>query len=172
MTPGIIHLQLNHLCTRAGSTPARRTVVSKTKTTTRSTTMASTSRFSVPSSLPELEREPYHLLPYPENFHDADEVARGESFLELVRLIEQGNHVLAGASMQLFVAEDENDADEPWLNRDRMQAFYTLVRYVDCVMLLFTCRGLTNNNAAANVPPFLLPRGQISLLASAKVSPT
>lgn len=88
----------------------------------------STTRFTIPSSLPDLERDPYNLQPYPESFQDSDEVVRGESFLELVRFIDQGNRTLASCSMQLFLPDDEYD--EPWLQRDRMQALYTLVRYV------------------------------------------
>lgn len=83
-------------------------------------------RFPIPGSLPDLERAPYNLLPYPDDFDDVDEVARGASFSELVRRVEVGNRTLNSANMTLFVSEDEDD--EPWLEQSRIQALYTLVR--------------------------------------------
>lgn len=91
--------------------------------------MAATVRgFPIPSSITELERAPYNLLPYPTDFDDVDEVARADSFAELVRQIEVGNRTLNSANMTLFVTEDEDE--EPWLEKSRIQALYTLVRCV------------------------------------------
>jgi len=84
--------------------------------------------FPIPSALHDLERDPYNLLPYPETFDDDDEAARAESFDALVLLIESSNRTAANSSMVLF--ESDGDDEEPWNNEDRMQALYTLVRYV------------------------------------------
>ena len=87
----------------------------------------SASSFPIPSSLQDLERAPYNLLPYPHDFEDDDEAARADSFDALVSLIEQGNRTLGSGSLALF--EDE-DGDDPWNDEERIQALYTLVRYV------------------------------------------
>jgi hypothetical protein len=81
------------------------------------------SRFPIPSSIQDLERAPYDLLPYPEDFADDNEAARADSFTELVNKLEQGNHVLKNSDHRLF-SEDE----DVWLDEERMQALYTLVR--------------------------------------------
>jgi condensin complex subunit 1 len=70
--------------------------------------------FTIPSALHDLERAPYHLLPYPENFDDDDEAARAESFDALVLLIESSNRIAANSSMVLF--ESDGDDEEPWNN--------------------------------------------------------
>jgi hypothetical protein len=80
------------------------------------------SHFLIPVALHDLEREPYHLLPYPQDFDDDNEGARADSFDRLVDLLD--NHVLRSSTMVLFVEGD----DEAWLNEERMQALYTLVR--------------------------------------------
>ena len=49
------------------------------------------SGFPIPSSLQDLEREPYNLLPYPHDFDDEDEAARANSFCTLVDQIDHGN---------------------------------------------------------------------------------
>ena len=85
--------------------------------------------FTIPSSLPDLERPPYNLLPYPSSFNDDDEFRRAESFNELVSFLDACNDELNNASMTLF--------DEPYMDEERMQALYTLVRCVSC---LFTIR--------------------------------
>jgi len=84
-------------------------------------------RFPIPLSLHDLEREPYHLQPYPSTFEDDDEAARAESFASLVRSLEQGNRTLnsSAANMTLFVDEE---GDDPWMEDARIQAMYTLVR--------------------------------------------
>ena len=51
----------------------------------------SSTTFPIPSSLQDLERAPYNLLPYPTDFDDDDGVARAESFDRLVHIIECGN---------------------------------------------------------------------------------
>lgn len=89
------------------------------------TKAAPSSSFPIPSSLQDLERAPYNLLPYPHDFEDEDEAARADSFLALVHLVEQGNRTLVDGSLSLF--EDDDD-DEPWMDGDRIQALYTLVR--------------------------------------------
>jgi hypothetical protein len=94
-------------------------------------TMSTESRFPIPVSLHDLEREPYNLIPYPEEFNDGDEAARADSFSALLRLVEQGNRSLHGASMKnLFssVSDDDGEVDDPWMDENRMQALYTLVR--------------------------------------------
>lgn len=122
-----------------------------------------------------MEREPYHLLPYPEDFHatDDDDDARAEAFLALVHRIEQGNHRLVmgvgggvggndtsaadwllhhvfGESGMVNASPNHNnntaenggedeeehphyyceEENEVWMDEARMQALYTLVRYV------------------------------------------
>lgn len=92
--------------------------------------------FPIPSSLQDLEREPYNLLPYPVGFADDDEAARADSFDGLVTLLERGNRTLASGGMTLFEDEegtaDNDDADgaafDPWMDEERVQAMYTLVR--------------------------------------------
>ena len=108
------------------------------------------SRFPIPVSIHDLEREPYNLLPYPNDFEDDnDDETRNYSFQKLIQCIEQGNRCLngngtsAGKSdghmmMNLFMPtpnDDSTDADfegedEPWMDEVRIQALYTLVRYV------------------------------------------
>jgi len=100
--------------------------------------MASTNKstFPIPSSLQDLEREPYNLLPYPAGFADDDEAARADSFDGLVTHLERGNRTLASGGMTLFEeAEEEQDgtcsdegAFDPWMDEERVQAMYTLVR--------------------------------------------
>ena len=82
--------------------------------------------FPIPSALHDLERAPYNLLPYPEDFDDDDEAARAESFDVLVLSIETSNRTLANSSIVLF--ESESEGEEAWNNEERMQALYTLVR--------------------------------------------
>jgi hypothetical protein len=113
------------------------------------TTTTTKSRFPIPVSIHDLEREPYNLLPYPNDFEDDnDEEIRMQSFQKLVHYIEQGNRYLHGnrdgmqqhTMMNLFVPasnekvnddmDDDDDDDEPWMDETRMQALYTLVRYV------------------------------------------
>jgi hypothetical protein len=93
--------------------------------------MASTevSGFPIPSSLQDLEREPYNLLPYPHDFDDGDEVARADSFSALVDLLDEGNQSLLSDGIVLFQQEE---GQAQWLQNDRIQAFYTLVRYAVC----------------------------------------
>lgn len=82
--------------------------------------------FPIPAALHDLERAPYHLLPYPEDFDDDDEAARAESFDALVVYIESSNRTIASATIALF--ESEDDDEEAWNDEARMQALYTLVR--------------------------------------------
>jgi condensin complex subunit 1 len=98
---------------------------------------AAVSRFPIPSSLQDLEREPYNLLPYPDDFDDTDEAARADSFQALVNLLEQGNTTLSnsnscsssGLDPSLFNDDPESlDNASLWMNEDRIQALYTLVR--------------------------------------------
>lgn len=93
------------------------------------------STFPIPSSLQDLEREPYNLLPYPAGFADDDEAARADSFDGLVTLLERGNRTLASGGMILFEEEEHDGADnsdegafDPWMDEERVQAMYTLVR--------------------------------------------
>jgi condensin complex subunit 1 len=82
--------------------------------------------FHVPSVLQDLERDPYNLLPYPEDFDDDDEAARAQSFDLLVTFLETSNRIVDNSSMLLFDAVEEDE--EEWNNEERMQALYTLVR--------------------------------------------
>jgi hypothetical protein len=84
-----------------------------------------TSRFPVPVSFQDLEREPYGLAPYPADFDAEDEASRAESFSNLVVFLEQGNRILNGSDLSLF---DDGEEDDPWMDHTRMQALYTLVR--------------------------------------------
>lgn len=97
------------------------------KTGTMTSSTAEESSFPIPASLQDLEREPYNLLPYPHNFDDDDEAARADSFGGLVDLIDQGNQVLLNEGILLFQAYE---GQMPWLQTDRIQALYTLVRCV------------------------------------------
>jgi len=83
------------------------------------------STFPIPSSLQDLERAPYNLLPYPNDFDDDDEAARADSFDNLADLIERGNRTLISGGLALF--GDEEGYDE-WMDQERIQALYTLVR--------------------------------------------
>lgn len=87
-----------------------------------------TSRFPIPSSLQDLEHPPYNLLPYPNDFDDDNEAARAQSFDRLVEFLDDGAKALTRYGIQLFLAEDGSDDEEPWLDTYRMQALYTLVR--------------------------------------------
>ena len=84
--------------------------------------------FPIPASLHDLERDPYNLLPYPYDFDDEDEAARADSFSALVDGLEDGNHKLSTYGISLFEHDDEYSDQEPWLDEDRVQALYTLVR--------------------------------------------
>jgi hypothetical protein len=48
------------------------------------------SKFPISSTLQDLERDPYDLLPYPVGFADDDEATRADSFDQLVLFLEQG----------------------------------------------------------------------------------
>lgn len=85
------------------------------------------SSFPIPASLHDLERDPYNLLPYPFDFNDEDEAARADSFLELVHQLEQGNRTLSAGGIALFEPSNDEE-DDTWMDEDRVQAFYTLVR--------------------------------------------
>lgn len=87
-----------------------------------------TSTFPIPSSLQDLERQPYNLLPYPNGFADDDEATRAESFDELVLLLEHGNRTLKNGNIALFETPDGEDGFDEWNDEERMQALYTLVR--------------------------------------------
>mmetsp|Transcript_10234 Transcript_10234/g.30019 ORF Transcript_10234/g.30019 Transcript_10234/m.30019 type:complete len:1354 (-) Transcript_10234:200-4261(-) len=95
--------------------------------------MPEETRFPIPASLQDLEREPYNLLPYPTNFDDDNEAARADSFCQLVTLIEQGNQTLLNDGLYLFQRQPLSDPSvheiyDPWMDGDRIQALYTLVR--------------------------------------------
>ena len=79
-----------------------------------------------------MEREPYNLLPYPHDFDDDDEAARADSFSALVDLIDEGNQSLLSEGITLFQHYDDETGPTAtlWMQNDRIQALYTLVRYV------------------------------------------
>ncbi len=87
-----------------------------------------TSTFPIPSSLQDLECQPYGLHPYPLGFADDDEATRAESFDELVDLIERGNKILDHGGMDLFETPEGEEGFDEWNDNDRIQALYTLVR--------------------------------------------
>jgi len=87
-----------------------------------------TINFPIPTSLQELERSPYNLQPYPHDFEDDDEATRAESFDKLVQLVERGNRTLASGGMSLFETPEGEEGLEDWMDDDRVQALYTLVR--------------------------------------------
>ncbi len=88
---------------------------------------AEPSGFPIPSSLQDLEREPYNLLPYPHDFDDDDEAARANSFGALVDSLDEGNQALLSDGIALF---QHYDGQTKWFHDGRVQALYTLVRYV------------------------------------------
>ena len=96
-------------------------------------------KFPIPTSFPDLERNPYNLSPYPLDFDDDDEAARADSFDRLVNLLDDGHCELNNDGILLFCnngCEDNGDDDAgggttTWCDVDRVQALYTLVRYVD-----------------------------------------
>lgn len=95
--------------------------------------MSEETRFPIPASLQDLEREPYNLFPYPNDFDDDDEAARADSFSQLVTLLENGNQNLLSSGLDLFQRRKETGSDvievyDPWMDGDRIQAMYTLVR--------------------------------------------
>ena len=97
--------------------------------------MPEKTRFPIPASLQDLEREPYNLLPYPNDFDDDNEAARAESFSRLVTLIENRNQTLLNDGLYLFEKQSHSDPNvhevyDPWMDGERIQALYTLVRYV------------------------------------------
>jgi hypothetical protein len=96
--------------------------------------------FSVPTTLTDLERKPYRLLPYPDDFDDRSEDARAESFIALVDLLKEGNYTLTRVDWTPDVS-DQDDAlhhnkssrelsSSLWFCKERLQALYTLVRCV------------------------------------------
>ena len=95
-----------------------------------------TTKFPIPSTLQDLEREPYDLLPYPIGFADDDEATRADSFDQLVLFLERGNRTLNNGGMELFESSGDADPDSDgagecsyeWNSEDRIQALYTLVR--------------------------------------------
>jgi len=86
------------------------------------------SSFPIPSSLQDLERSPYDLLPYPLNFEDDDEATRADSFDKLVLVIERSNRSLSSGGMALFETPDGEEDFNEWNDEERIQALYTLVR--------------------------------------------
>lgn len=93
-------------------------------------------QFSIPSVLQDLEGEPFHLQPYPNDFDDSSN--RDEAFQRLVDELSQQNRLLmSGVYPDDVINEEEEEEDEdnvqvldPWLDSKRMQFLYTLVRYV------------------------------------------
>jgi hypothetical protein len=99
--------------------------------------MPSPEDFVIPAVLRDLEGDPYNLQPYPNDFDDADDVARTESFQRLVDAVRGKNNLLTGGAYPDDIAEDDEDDSgedddvvDRWLDRSHIQALYTLVRYV------------------------------------------
>jgi hypothetical protein len=124
--------------------------------------------FPIPSSLQDLEREPYNLEPYPRHFDEYqqqrgattattdDAASRADSFQHLVQSLQQGNRNLRAAGGAAFATtqeesqesqnstinniineknndddDEQQDEDDAWMDRERVQNLYTLVRYVE-----------------------------------------
>lgn len=87
-------------------------------------------KFPIPSTLQDLERDPYDLLPYPVGFADDDEATRADSFEQLVLYLEQGNRTLVNGGIEIFenVSNRDEEESQEWNCEDRIQALYTLVR--------------------------------------------
>jgi len=129
---------------------------------------STSSRFAIPSTLQDLEREPHCLDPYPDDFQTDDPHG---SFERLVQLVESGNQalrfVLAGgdnteeAQSTILEEEEDEEGDEfrgddedeegsagnravptekPFIEPNRFQALYTLVRYVVVIALRMPTR--------------------------------
>ena len=94
--------------------------------------------FAIPSVLQDLENEPYHLQPYPNDFDDSN---RDEAFQQLVDELAQQNRLLTSGIYPDDVLEEEEEEEEEndeqdeeeqvldaWLDTKRMQSLYTLVR--------------------------------------------
>ena len=66
----------------------------------------------------------------PPNFDDVDEATRADSFDALAATLERGNRTLSNGGMVLFEEAEEEGEDgyDPWMDRERVQALYTLVR--------------------------------------------
>lgn len=86
-------------------------------------------KFPIPSTLQDLERDPYDLLPYPVGFADDDEATRADSFDQLVLFLEQGNRTLVNGGIENFEIDNTQEEElQEWNCEDRIQALYTLVR--------------------------------------------
>ena len=93
----------------------------------------------IPSSLTAFESAPFSLLPYPANF-DSDgssEVDRANAFDDLAKLLEKSNVKFkqtssANEASDLFVSSPNEQfaMQEDSAGRTKIQALYTLVRYV------------------------------------------
>jgi hypothetical protein len=105
--------------------------------------MKALASFPIPTTLTDLERKPYRLRPYPEDFDDGNDEARAESFLALVDLLKEGNDELPRVDWEIDPLEqvmEQTDDDlnvreglrssssSSWLTKKRAQALYTLVR--------------------------------------------
>ena len=90
--------------------------------------------FPIPGSLYDLESEPYNLQPYPADFDNGDdEAARADAFDGLVVRLEEGNQALLNGGFTMFEDETEEELEEEgvqdeWMDHNRVQALYTLVR--------------------------------------------
>jgi len=83
--------------------------------------------FPIPGALQDLEGDPYNLLPYPRDFDNGDdEAARADAFDNLVNRIIEGNHFLENEGLSVF--KEDNDDEDLWMDRNRIQDLYTLVR--------------------------------------------
>jgi hypothetical protein len=113
------------------------TVSTTTGATTSTTRSGKGSNWSIPSSLQDLE-ETYCLQPYSNDFEHHNEAARFASFNRLISQLEHGNRYLV-ANYNTAVEDDEDDDDEAveeWIEEGRLQAMYTLVRYVMCSIVI------------------------------------
>lgn len=99
--------------------------------------------FPIPSTLQDLERPPFNLLPYPCGFEDYDEATRADSFDQLVLLIERGNRTLRCGAMALFETTFEEDGLSKWNDDERIQSLYTLVRKSSSLALTTKTRFVT-----------------------------
>ena len=152
--------------TTANKTNAGRN--SKHKTINNDTVATTTEgcTFPIPASLQDLERDPYNLLPYPDSFDaDADDDERADAFQNLVDQLQEGNDLLANDGMALFYNNSTNDGmievayNEPWMGHNRIQALYTLVRWVRLFVLGSSFYLLTDCQLTLSQLSCDLPRG-------------
>jgi len=109
----------------------------------------------IPSSLNSFESAPFSLLPYPANFDsDGSEVERANAFDDLAKLLEKSNVKFkqtssANEASDLFVSSPNEQfaMQEDSAGRTKIQALYTLVRYVKLFLPFPSRLGLSSSSS-------------------------